>query len=238
MKRNSLVSVLVSAAVLCWGLDLAAQSLGGSGVGVKENLDLPYDAADQSTSDEEAPEHIVFFGQDYEGDGFFFTVENSGGMAQNLYLARAKAELSRTIADLSDEAEFSVNFFDANAVSFPECGRPTVATRAMKSAALAWIDAIHNGSCSCCQKGFMGALRSANLSSARRKVIIYVGRGRGLCGGDESAYLDQCVRLVTAENANRVQINTIGLSMSTGPSIYADFLRAIAAANGGTYRPI
>jgi hypothetical protein len=237
MKLNTLVSVLFAAVVLSWGLDLSAQSLGGGTGGLKENLDLPYDAAGDNTSDEEAPEVIVFYGQQFEGDGFYYTVDDSGSMRDSGELARAKAEISRNISEFSDRTEFSINFFDTNVNKFPGGGRPVLANPGMKGAALAWVASIVGAGGSCCQKGFLAALQSANLGSSRRKVVVYVGDGGGTCGGDESQYLNQCITLVTAQNYNHAQINTIGVLMN-GRTMQENFLRAIAAANGGSYKRI
>jgi hypothetical protein len=55
---------------------LRAQVLGG--VALKENLDLPFNALGRSAEEEEdAPEIVVLYGQEFEGDGFVFLGEGT-----------------------------------------------------------------------------------------------------------------------------------------------------------------
>src|SRR5262245_55553549 len=55
---------------------------GSASGGVKQNLDLPFDAAGEEEDEEDAPEIIVFYGQQYEGDGIFFSCDKSGSMRE------------------------------------------------------------------------------------------------------------------------------------------------------------
>jgi hypothetical protein len=246
MKLSLFATVISALAAVSWsgGLTahLAAQSLGGGSTSgsssLKENLDLPYDAVGDGSSEEEAPEVIVFYGQQYEGDAFFYTVDKSGSMQDRGELPRAKAEISRNISEFSERTEFAVNFFDSNIYKFPANGRPTLANPAMKAAALSWVAGQPGGNGSCCQKGFVAALQAANLSTARRRVIVYVGDGGGTCAGDEDSYLRQCLALVVSQNYNHAQVNTIGVLMDANRVRQEDFLKAMAAANGGTYKRI
>ncbi|MBI4603136.1 MAG: hypothetical protein HY721_14350 [Planctomycetes bacterium] len=44
---------------------------------LKENLDLPFDAAAAIDDEEDAPEIVVLYGQVLEGDGFIFVGEGT-----------------------------------------------------------------------------------------------------------------------------------------------------------------
>lgn len=234
-KMSWLLTFVLCGAVAGWCVRAPAQEVGG--VGVKENLDLPLDALGETEEDEDAPESILFYGQTFEGDGFFFTVDHSGSMNDSGELAVAKREIIRNIQELSDRSQFAVNFFDSNLKEFPQTGRPVEANQGMKAAGLGFVNSIGRGSGSCCQKGLMSALRFANLATVKRKVVVYVGDGGGTCGMDESTYLRQTLAMVTQQNYQRVQINAIGVLMQ-GRASQEQFLRNLVAANGGTYKRV
>ena len=219
-------------------ISVNAQDLGG--LGVKENLDLPFDAIGDGTGgdEEDPPEVVNFYGQNYEGDGFFYTVDRSGSMQDRGELDRAKREISRNISEFSTKTQFAVIFFDAAIKKFPASGRPAEANPGMKGAALSWVANMRGGRGSCMMEGVREALQFANLATAKRKVIVYVGDGGGTCNGsNETNYLRQMVGTITAQNYQRVQINCIGVMMS-GRATQESFLKALAAANGGTYRQL
>jgi Mg-chelatase subunit ChlD len=212
-----------------------AQEIGGGGN--KANLDLPYDAGGDGTEEEDAPETILFYGQQYEGDGFFYTVDRSGSMQDSGELNRAKLEIVRNISEFSDRTEFGVNFFDGGIQKFPQGGKP--ASGSQKQAAIGWVHGTQGGSGSCCQLGLVTALQYANQSTAQRKVVVYVGDGGGTCHGqNEDSYLQQTMTVVTSQNYQRVQINTIGVLMQGRQPKHFNFLKQLAAANGGTYTTI
>jgi hypothetical protein len=217
-------------------MEARAQEMGGTG-GIKENLDLPLDALGDTGEEEDAPETIHFYGQTYEGDGFFFTVDRSGSMQDSGELQIAKREMIRNIQELSNRTQFSVNFFDANLIYFPQSGRPAEASQAMKGAATGFINSTPGGGGSCCQKGLLNALRFANLSTSKRKVIVYVGDGGGTCGGNEGTYHQQTLAMVTQQNYQRAQVNAIGVLMA-GRTTQEQFLRQLTSMNNGTYKRV
>jgi hypothetical protein len=230
---------------LCLGffaltVDVPAQGIGGT-VGLKENLDLPFDAVGEEDTEEDSPEVVTFYGTQLEGDGFFYTVDRSGSMQDSGELARAKQEISRNVSEFSARSQFGVNFFDAGIQTFPSSGRAVEASPGMKAAALGWVAGMSGGSGSCCELGLSRALRMANTCSARRKVIVYVGDGGGTCsasGLGEQQYLDRTLAIITGQNYQRAQINTIGVLMGTDRQMQERFLQQLARANGGTYKRI
>ena len=74
-------------------------------------------------------------------------------------------------------------------------------------------------------------LRFAERSEAKHKVLIYVGSGEVFRG----APLRQILQRVSAANKKIVRIHTLGVAVSQYPE-REEFLRALAAQNGGTYR--
>lgn len=65
-----------------------------SQIASKENLDLPFDAFGISEDEKEAPEVVFFYGQQYEGDGFFFCLDRSSSTAKGLMKSLKYADRS------------------------------------------------------------------------------------------------------------------------------------------------
>jgi len=236
---RSLGLAALCAALIGISTDAFAQGIGGAGV--KENLDLPFDAVGENESEEDAPEVVIFYGQQLEGDGFFYTVDRSGSMQDRGELARAKQEIARNISEFSNRTQFGVVFFDAQILKFPSNGRPVEANSSMKAAALGWVTGVQGGGGSCCQAGLLQALNFANLASAKRKVVVYVGDGGGTCsasGINEQQYLDRTIQAVGAANYQRAQINTVGVLMGADRQMQERFLQNLARQHGGTYKRI
>ncbi len=222
------------------GVELPAQDI-GNGSDFKENLDLPYGVAADSDPDETVPDLPIFFGMQLEGDGFFYAIDRSGSMQDSGELGRAKQEVSRNVSEFSSSTQFAVIFFDAGLQRFPSGGRPVEASASMKSAASGFITSVRGGRQSCCQAGILTALRYANMSSARRKVIVYVGDGGGTCsasGLGEQAYLDRTLQVVESQNYQRAQINAVGVLMGNSRQTQERFLQNLTRQNGGTYKRI
>lgn len=221
------------------GILLVLWSLFGqdlSAAPVKENLDLPFDAAGETGEDEDAPEVVVFYGQQFEGDGIFYVIDKSYSMRDSGELAIAQREVTRNIQEFSDRVQFGLVFFDSNVVKFPANGQPAEASPGLKSAACSFVMSVVGASGSCCQKGLGEGLKMANLATPKRKTLIYVGDGGGTCGGDEAAYLKAALAQVTAQNYQRIQINCIGVLQPS--TLGVDFMKKLAAMNGGTYTRI
>ena len=96
MKR---LLTLAGVFVFCFALTPAAlvnaQSLAGGAL--KANLDLPFDAGllNEDGEDEDAPEIINFYSQQYEGDGIFYAIDRSGSMLDSGELLIAKNEVRK-----------------------------------------------------------------------------------------------------------------------------------------------
>ena len=211
------------------------ESFGQSGI--KENLDLPFDALGENEEEEDAPEVVNFFSVTLEGDGFFYIIDRSGTMQDSGELNRAKAEVKKNISEFSDRVEFGVFFFDANLTKFPSNGQPATADMAMKQSAKAYVDGTPGGAGTCGLKAIQAALQMANQAKSHRKVIVYLSDGGGHCmGAEESQYLNKLLSTVASINFQRIKINTIGvLNLS---ALGEQFMRKLATMNGGTYTKI
>lgn len=228
MRNRFLQALLAFLCVLGLAVRIHGQDLGGASL--KENLDLPVDIIGGG---------VNFYGQGHEGDGFFFAVSRSGSMQDRGELHCAKVEISRSISEFLPKTQFAVVFFDAAIKKFPANGRPADANPSMKEAALSWIANMRGGSGSCIMEGLREALQYANLATAKRKVIVYYGDGGGTChGSNERTYLQTMVTTITAQNYQRARIDVIAVLMGGQRQLQESFLKALTAANGGTYREI
>jgi hypothetical protein len=238
--RSSVVNVaLRTVSVYSSAVLLLALSPAGSFAqsGIKENLDLPFDALGEDDEEEDAPEVVNFFTVTLEGDGFFYIIDRSGTMQDSGELNRAKAEVKKNIAEFSDRVQFGIFFFDANLLQFPSSGQPAEADQAMKQSAKSFVDGTPGGAGTCGLKAIQAALQMANRSKSNRKVIVFLSDGGGHCmGAEEAQYLSKVLSTVSSINFQRVKINTIGvLNLST---LGEQFMRNLATMNGGTYTKI
>ena len=217
---------------------IPAQSAGTGGAATKENLDLPYDAFGQSDEEEEAPEIIVFYGQQYECDSVVFCVDKSSSM-EGMKWKRCQQEILKNVTQFSEKTQFGIVLFDANVTKFPGSGRPADASPAMKAAAVSYISASTTGHGTCCKAGLQMALNISNQTTAKRKVILYLSDGRQTCpnAGDEAAYGAATLAEVTARNTQKAHINTLCIAPAGG-DCDENFMKKLAAQNQGQYARI
>jgi len=173
----------------------------------------------------------------HEGDGFFFVIDKSGGFEGTGGFAVAKRELLRNVSEFSSCVDLGIVFFDSSVMRFPADGKPAAATAEARQSAIDFVNSVWSGSGSCVRAGLLAALDFADQSTARRKVIIYLGDGGGTCqGADEATYLNGTLDAVRERNQGEVQINTFCVQSCS--TLGTDFLKRLAAENGGTYTRI
>ncbi len=207
----------------------------GGQAATKENLDLPFDAFGQAEEEEEAPEVVFFYGQQFEGDGFHFCLDRSSSTAQG-ELEKEKREAIQTISQFSSKVQFSVVFYDQQVIKWPGTGRPAEASQGMKSSAIAWLSTIVPGRGTCVREGLLESIRFANRSSTQRNVVIYLGDGGTTCPGHNSAqYGQQTLSQVTGANFKRHRLDAICVGSD---SVNVTFCQQISALNGGTMRRV
>jgi hypothetical protein len=177
---------------------------------------------------------IDFYGLILDGDGIFYVIDRSPPHADRGELALAKAEIVRNLMSFPASFQFGVVFFDRGVLRFPASEQPATATPEVVASAASFVQSVNQSSGTCVQQGLVSALRMANRSTARRRLMVYVGDGGGTCSGDETDYLRQTVELVTAENSQGVIIHVVGVLLA-GRQIHEEFLMELARRNGGTF---
>ncbi len=74
LKRSFFCAVLAGLFLVLPATAVRSQQLDGSNA-LKQNLDLPVDSLMEPSDEVDPPEHVVLFGQSFEGDGFIFVGE-------------------------------------------------------------------------------------------------------------------------------------------------------------------
>ena len=145
-------------------------------------------------------------------------------------LGVAKQILTKWIEELASKTQFAIVFGSlepGGVKKFPESGKPVEATEENKKNAAAFLVTAPVDGAPSVSVDLTAALRSAEKLTSIRKSIIYVGRGIIV---DDTA--ENVLRKVATENRLAVKISVIGIEP---PKDAEEFLKKLAAANGGTY---
>src|SRR5262249_10702964 len=163
-----------------------------------------------------------------------YIIDRSTTMQDKGELAIAKKEVVKNVSEFSDRVQFGIVFFDVGVLAFPASRQPADASPGMKQSAINFVQGTSGGAGTCGQKAFSTIFQMANQATSKRKVIVYLSDGGGTCmGANEETYLKQQLAMVTSQNYQRIQINTIGvLELS---ALGETFMKQLASANGGTY---
>ncbi len=228
LKAFLMAGVLAALAAVPAGPQCFAQDSG-----LKANLDLPFDAVGENQEEEEAPEVIVFYGQQYEGDFFCFICDRSRSMEGERW-KKLQREVVKNITQFSERVEFAIVFFAGDVQKFPSSGQPANANPGMKGAAIAMVTSTSLGRGSCYKEGLLEGLQFAARSSSLRKVMICLGDGDMYCKGqDKQQYGQQTLATVKERNVFAARINSVGINTSGAGE---EWLRSLATQNNGQYR--
>jgi len=214
-----------------------AQDLGGQRVSaaLKANLDLPYDAlVERSSEDEEkAPQIVSFFGASYETEAIIFCLDRSSSMADAGGWEDLQRELARAVSELSEDTDFGLVFFGEDTKVYPESKKPARATEAEKKSALEFARALAPQSWTCLLPGLSDALTMAQASRKARRTVVLLSDGKPTCQGvNYFEYLDQVRAEARSRAGATITIHTIG----TGADVNDPFLSELARTHRGTYR--
>ncbi len=155
-----------------------------------------------------------FFGVRSQGQFFVYVIDCSGSMGDELRLARAKAELMRSVQALSWPQRFLVIYFNDRA--WPMCdGMPLTASTDSKARLRSWSQQIDADG----ETDPRGALR---MALGMRPDAVYL-----LTDGE---FPEGTAAAIAPLNPRRIPVHCIGVSQ------VADFvqLQAIARESGGT----
>jgi hypothetical protein len=208
-------------------------------------LDLP-DGFGQSDEEEDEPELIEFYENEYEGDAFFFCLDKSDSMSRTTggqaKWAIRNRETIKAIQGLTRRSVVTVLFFDFRGVRSDCYGDPPLRMDPANKARLigqitATTVANHSGSDSCIGEGMKRILQIANKTQNKYRVIMLVADGRAQCPTGENDP-DRVFASIMSLNAQRIPINTV----YTGPQSGSDWeygkplLERLARATNGKFK--
>ena len=107
-----------------------------------------------------------------------------------------------------------------------------LATALFKAGAVQFLSKLKSKGFTSVRHDLIEALKSATRLTSPRKAIIYVGDG--FVGRDLNA-MRRIVNEITSRNTMRARIHTVGVSPHPGAE---EFLKNLAARNGGTYKRV
>ena len=194
---------------------------------VRRPLDLPSGGVRGESAEEDALEAILFFGETYEGDGFFFLLDRSGSMA-GFKLAMLKAEMNSALDELSPTNEFGIVAFSGTYTAFSEV--PVRATHGRVSQAHAWVNALEAYGSTMMLSAAEQLLGIVELSMRQDRRVIAVGDGSPNNPGPEDTLAG-----ILAANSQSLPIDTL-LIGANEPALL--FMQQLATETGGTFRQV
>jgi hypothetical protein len=166
---------LLTTALMVLGILCGSQLFGAGQIPSKDNLDLPFDAFGLNETEGEAPEVVVFYGQSFEGDGFFYCLDRSSSTCGG-EIEIEKRETIRNIMEFSSRIEFGIAFYDQGLTKFPSSGRPMTADAGGKSAGVSFVAATKCGRGTCVKLGLMACLdfvkRLDEVAAVKTPILV------------------------------------------------------------------
>jgi len=243
--RSLVLGLLGLALLLVPGHIFSAAGSNIAGLGGRY-LDLP-DGFAISEEEEDTPELIEFYNDEYEGDAWFFCLDHSDSMqaasasGQPKYMVRNR-ETIEAINRMSARSVCSIVFFDYRKEQSPCLGDPPLRMDAAgKARAIAFVNskstANHPGSDSCIASGMVRTLRIASKTNNEFRTCILVADGRAQCSGDVTDP-NQVFQKIMAHNVLKIPINTIYTGQRSGDdwNLGASLLRRLAQATNGKFK--
>ena len=202
---------------------LPAQSPSGG----RMPLDLPSGGKGEDDPEEDILEVIHFWGNEYEGDAFFWCLDKSGSMYGES-ISKLKQEFTSTMLSLSSEAEFGVVAFSSGHVALSTA--PLRAESENKEWAIDWVQQLLPDGSTRRGPAMIETLNLANQSSKSGRQILVLSDGFPGCYGMDTS--EQVLADVRNANYERIPVNTIYISSNQDGSY---FMQMLAAQNNGTF---
>jgi hypothetical protein len=219
--------------VLC----LAIPSIGIPTIGIaadglrvsKRPLDLPSGGRSAKDADEEdAPESIVFYGSEFEGDCFVWCFPAYGFCGDTTVFTAIRAELTAAISQLSDQSKFDLVAF--NSTSFAWNPMVQAANAGNRASAVAWMNTLTPVESHNIADAAVTALGISQASDSNHKQMV-------LCGARAPIDIPDALITITSANYESTPLHTIYFST---PFYYGEeaFYQELSAMNGGTFRQV
>ncbi|MCI0650579.1 MAG: hypothetical protein L0Z55_01705 [Planctomycetes bacterium] len=198
----------------------------------KQPLDLPAGGQGTSEDDEDAPETIVFYGQEIEGDAFFWCLPAYSFCGDTTVFEAIKAEVTDSVNSLSVRSKMDLVAY--NSETYVWRPRAQNASQSNKASAISWMDTLTTTESQCLLPAGLTTIDISNACNREGKNMIFLGGNSPHCGASTgAAYEEQCLEELTAANSERTPLHTVFVAAvyTSGQS----FWESLAAMNGGTY---
>ena len=227
--------------VLCVSVPLLGFSTLGSAsdtaAGLKRPLDLPSGGRPADGEEEEdAPETILFYGSEFEGDCFVWCFPAYGFCGETTVFTAIKAEINAALVQLSDNSDFDLVCFNSTTYLWRPVVSPANANN--KALATAWMNSMVPIESHCIVEAATTALGILQAASSDHKQMVLCGAREPYCNGQGGGdYVAGALLDITAANYEGTPIHTIYFS-TTFYSGEQAFYQQLANMNSGTFREV
>lgn len=225
--RNETMPSLWVLLMLILSLPLVISGIETDSLSHNYPLDLPSGGAGSDEEEEDAPETIIFYGQNYEGDSFFWTLDKSGSMGWDGEIEVLKQEVTQAIMSLSSAAEFSLVAFSSGHSVWSQW--PRRATSENKASASAWVQQLQADGWTCLAPAVIETLDICNQSNKQQRQLIVLSDGAPVCNGVDTS--STALTEITSSNWQQVPIHTIFIGNENEGQ---GFMQELALLNGGS----
>ena len=141
----------------------------GLGLG-KRALDLPAGGLGDEEESEDAPESIVFYGTEFEGDAFFWCFPAYGFCGETTVFSAIRTEVRSALDQLSPRAWMAFVGYNTATPSVWSY-QAKKATTANKANAVNWMNTLVPIESHCLLEGALTTLQIANMTAGKQKKL-------------------------------------------------------------------
>lgn len=230
--RHSWLLLVLCLAVPFIGLSTAGVAADGKVI-TKRPLDLPSGGRASSDAEEEdAPESIVFYGAEFEGDCFVWCFPAYGFCGDTTVFSGIRAEVTIAIGQLSDQSMFDLVAFNSTSFTWSPMVQP--ANPANRGGAIGWMNTLTPVESHCLVEAAVTALGISQAADSQFKQVVLCGARTPSCAGGG---ISGALLAITSANYENTPLHTIYFTTSNY-SGEQSFYQQLAAMNGGTYRQV
>jgi hypothetical protein len=231
---------VLSIVLLCLSSGHLLSAAAGAGELDAVFLDLP-EGFGSTEEEEDLPEIIEFYSQEYEGDAFFFVLDASKSMRRNAASGQVKFQILKrevvsALSGLTKRSVLSCVFYNSRQNQTFVGDPPLKMDDAGKSQVIAKLFSTSLELQSCMALGADKAFEVAQKTKNEHRTMIIVADGRTQCRSDENNP-DRVFARIMARNQYRIPINTIYVGPQSGKdwSLGKPLLERLSRATNGKF---
>ncbi len=227
--RHSLLLMVLCLAVAIFGVAPQGDAFDNA-AGLKRPLDLPAGGKAVDEDEEDQPETIVFYGDEFEGDCFVWCFPAYGFCGDTSVYVGIRAEIQAAVNQLSENAQFSLVGFNAQNYIWSPVAKAANASN--KASAGQWMATLAPVETHCIVQASVAALAITQIAASDHKQLVICGARGPTCASSTSSALLE----ITSSNYQSIPIHTVYFSgFYTGDQA---FYQQLANMNSGTYREV